>query len=120
VLIARALEQQGLYDPQDGFFYDRLVFPSGDTNQVRVQTIGGLLPALSAVGLPPRATAAAQRLGKRFARLRRTYDETGGTMIGRVRQLHAGGEATLPTITAPESRPHPPEEHFDEAAYLSP
>jgi len=120
VLIARALEQQGLYDPQDGFFYDRLVFPSGDTNQVRVQTIGGLLPALSAVGLPPRATAAAQRLGKRFARLRRTYDETGGTMIGRVRQLDDGGEATLLSIIAPESLRHALKELFDEAAFLSP
>ena len=31
VLIARALERQGLYDPDDGFFYDRLVYPSGDS-----------------------------------------------------------------------------------------
>ena len=29
VLIARALEQQGLYDADDGFFYDRLVVPLG-------------------------------------------------------------------------------------------
>ena len=29
VLIARALERQGLYDPEDGFFYDRLVLPVG-------------------------------------------------------------------------------------------
>ena len=29
VLIARALEQQGLYDADDGFFYDRLVLPVG-------------------------------------------------------------------------------------------
>ena len=30
VLIARALERQGLYDSDDGFFYDRLHYPSGD------------------------------------------------------------------------------------------
>ena len=29
VLIARALDSQGLYDPEDGFFYDRLALPSG-------------------------------------------------------------------------------------------
>ena len=33
VLIARALEGQGLYDADDGFFYDRLVYPSGDSRR---------------------------------------------------------------------------------------
>ena len=78
-MIARALEQQGLYDPEDGFFYDRLVLADGSTRQVKVQTIGGVLPVLPAVGLPERATAAAARLGKRFARLRQAYADTGGT-----------------------------------------
>jgi hypothetical protein len=59
VLIARALEQQGLYDPDDAFFYDRLVRPSGETAQVKVQTISGLLPVLPAVGLSSRRRAAA-------------------------------------------------------------
>ena len=45
VLIARALDGQGLYDAEDGFFYDRLVYPSGETTQVRVQTIVGPDPA---------------------------------------------------------------------------
>ena len=44
VLIARALEGQGLYDTDDGFFYDRLVYPSGDSTPVKVQTISGLIP----------------------------------------------------------------------------
>ncbi len=55
VLIARALERQGLYDAEDGFFYDRLVYPSGESTQVKVQTISGLIPVLPAVGLPTRA-----------------------------------------------------------------
>ena len=29
VLIARALDRQGLYDAEDAFFYDRLVLPVG-------------------------------------------------------------------------------------------
>ena len=33
VLIARALDEQGLYDAEDGFFYDRLAFPSGDSRR---------------------------------------------------------------------------------------
>ena len=31
VLIARALDRQGLFDADDGFFYDRLVYPSGES-----------------------------------------------------------------------------------------
>ena len=51
VLVARALERQGLYDTEDAFFYDRLVFPSGESTQVKVKTISGLLPLLPAVPL---------------------------------------------------------------------
>ena len=73
VLVTRALEQQGLYDPEDGFFYDRLVYPSGESTQVKVQTISGLIPVLPAVDLPPRAVDVAGALGKRFARLRESW-----------------------------------------------
>ncbi len=119
VLITRALERQGLYDPVDGFFYDRLVYPSGETTQVKVQTIAGLLPVLPAVGLPPRATELAERLGKRFARLRATFEETGGTMIGRVRGL--GDERTvLLSVIDPDDLRSTLEAFFDEAAFLSP
>jgi hypothetical protein len=119
VLITRALERQGLYDPDDGFFYDRLVHPSGETTQVKVQTIAGLLPVLPAVGLPPRATAVADRLGKRFARLRETFEETGGSMVGRVRGL--GDEQTvLLSVIDPDDLRRTLAAFFDEAAFLSP
>jgi Mannosylglycerate hydrolase MGH1-like glycoside hydrolase domain len=119
VLITRALERQGLYDPVDGFFYDRLVAPSGETTQVKVQTIAGLLPLLPAVGLPPRATELAGRLGKRFSRLRAAFEETGGTMIGRVRGL--GDERTvLLSVIDPDDLRRTLEAFFDEAAFLSP
>ena len=40
VLIARALDRQGLYDTEDGFFYDRpCTRPAG--TPVKVQTISG-------------------------------------------------------------------------------
>src|ERR1700759_2515513 len=78
VLVARALEKQGLYDAEDAFFYDRLVYPSGDATQVKVKTIAGLLPLLPAVPLSGHAVEAARGLGKRFARLRENWSETGG------------------------------------------
>jgi hypothetical protein len=115
-LIARALEQQGLYDHDDGFFYDRLVYPSGESAQVRVQTISGLLPVLPAAGLPQRAVDLAERLGKRFARLRQTWEETGGTMVGRVRAT--GDErSVLISVIDPEDLRHTLQAFFDEAAF---
>ena len=80
VLVARALERQGLYDADDAFFYDRLVFPSGESTQVKVKTISGLLPLLPAAPLSARVVRAAERLGKRFARLRDAWTETGGAL----------------------------------------
>ena len=78
-LIARALERQGLYDAEDGFFYDRLVYPSGESTQVKVQTISGLLPVLPAVGLPPRAVEARARARQAVrAAARQRIAETGG------------------------------------------
>jgi Mannosylglycerate hydrolase MGH1-like glycoside hydrolase domain len=119
VLIARALEQQGLYDPEDGFFYDRLVFPSGETSQVKVRTISGLIPLLPAVGLPAGAADAANRLGKRFARLRENWTDTGGSLVGRVRQF--GDQRTvLVSVINPEDLRLTLREFFDEAAFLSP
>jgi hypothetical protein len=119
VLIARALDVQGLYDPEDSFFYDRLVFPSGETSQVKVRTISGLIPLLPAVGLPANAAEIAHRLGKRFARLRESWTETGGTLVGRVRQL--GDQRTvLVSVLDPDDLRLTLKEFFDEAAFLSP
>ena len=84
VLVARALERQGLYDADDAFFYDRLVYPSGESTQVKVKTISGLLPLLPAVPLSAGSSEAAERLGKRFARLRDAWAETRWSARGRL------------------------------------
>jgi hypothetical protein len=117
--IARALERQGLYDADDAFFYDRLVYPSGETTQVKVKTISGLIPVLAAVGLPPQAIKAASRLQKRFARLREGFIETGGN-TGRLRLAGEDGQSLLLSVTDPADLARTLREFFDEAAFLSP
>jgi hypothetical protein len=119
LLIARALDQQGLYDPGDAFFYDRLVHPSGESTQVKVQTISGLIPVLPAVGLPATAVALAEKLGKRFARVRTDWEETGGSMIGRARET-ADGHSVLLSVINPDELRRTFKEFFDESAFLSP
>jgi hypothetical protein len=117
--VTRALQQQGLYDPEDGFFYDRLVYPSGESTQVKVQTISGLIAVLPAVDLPPRAVEMASALGKRFARLRENWAAAGGSRIGRVHE-HGEERITVLSVIAPEDLRHTLEAFFDEAAFLSP
>jgi hypothetical protein len=117
VLVARALERQGLYDSDDAFFYDRIVYPSGESTQVKVKTISGLLPILPAVPVSRRVVEAAQRLGKRFVRLRDAWAETGGTLgVGRVR---ADETVLISVIDADELR-NTLVTFFDESEFLSP
>ena len=67
---------------------------SGESTQVRVQTISGLIPLLPAVGLPMRAARAAARLGKRFARAARELrGDRRARIVGRVRTI---GDETGP------------------------
>lgn len=65
VLIMDALE---CHEPEDGFFYDQLIDPSGHRSAIRVQTLVGVIPALPAVSLPTADTDRIRRLRKRFAR----------------------------------------------------
>jgi hypothetical protein len=119
VLIARGLARQGLFDEGDAFFYDRLVLPTGESSRVRVKTISGLIPLLPAVGLPAPAGERAQRLGKRFARLRESFEATGGSLVGRVLEL--GERSTvLVSVLAPDALRRTLGEFFDEDAFLSP
>jgi hypothetical protein len=117
--IAGALESQGLWDADDGFFYDRLVLPSGESAPVKVRTIAGLIPLLPAAGLSVAAAATADDVGKRFARVRQNWVDAGGSMVGRVRQV--GGQRTvLVSVINPDELKNTLREFFDEDAFLSP
>ena len=119
VMIARALDRQGLYDEEDAFFYDHITPPGGEPRPVRVKTIAGLIPLLPAVALPMPTAEWAQQLGKRFTRLRERFLETGGSLVGRVREL---GEhrTVLVSVLAPDELRRTLGEFFDEDAFLSP
>ena len=56
--ICRAMRSFGsmgvsLWDEQDGFFYDVLVGPHGETETMRVRSLVGLLPLLAVANCPP-------------------------------------------------------------------
>ena len=119
VMITRALDRQGLFDSEDAFFYDRITPPGGEPTPVRVKTIAGLIPLLPAVALPMPTAEWAQQLGKRFARLRERFLETGGSLVGRVREV-SEQRTVLVSVLSPDDLKRTLREFFDEHAFLSP
>ena len=49
VAITDAINRQGLWDEEDGFYYDRLVAPDGSRSPVPVRSMVGIVPLLGAV-----------------------------------------------------------------------
>jgi hypothetical protein len=119
VMIAQALERQGLYSHEDGFFYDRVVFPSGESTEIRVQTISGLIPLLPAIPLPVAAAVSPDPLDRRFARLRESRLEGGEIAAGRVLDVDGTRTVLISTIN-PDNLRLTLRTFFDEAAFLSP
>jgi hypothetical protein len=68
-LISGALRTAGLWDDEDGFFYDRLRLPDGSRVPLKVRSIVGILPLLAAVVVDERVVARARGVDKRAARL---------------------------------------------------
>ncbi len=56
VFIAEALNQisenyQGAWDEQDGFFYDKLILPNGESFPIKVRSISGLLSLIAVLNI---------------------------------------------------------------------
>ena len=60
VRIAGAINQQGLWDESDAFYYDALHLPDGTSMPLRIHSMIGLLPVLPATSVP-RARGPARR-----------------------------------------------------------
>ncbi|MGH3255303.1 MAG: MGH1-like glycoside hydrolase domain-containing protein [Streptosporangiaceae bacterium] len=67
--IRDALDSQGLWDETDGFYYDRLVTPSGTQIPVRVRSMVGIIPVLAAAIVHEHDLDRALVVGKQFADL---------------------------------------------------
>ena len=84
-LISDAMEAQGLWDEEDGFYYDRLRSPDGSTIPVKVASMVGVLPLMAFAVISEEMITRAQTLGKQTARLlaRRhlTLDELEGSEL---------------------------------------
>src|SRR3954463_12174724 len=90
-LISDALHDQGLWDEEDGFFYDRLRSPDGSTQAVKVRSMVGILPFLAVAVIHEDALAHAHANDKRGAQLlRRRQAEVDKLIADGVLPAHSG------------------------------
>ena len=74
-LISEAIEEQGLWDEEDGFYYDQLRRPDGSVVPVKVRSMVGVLPLTAFAVVDDAAVDRARAMGKHFARLLERHDE---------------------------------------------
>ena len=68
VRITRALDKQGLWDDEEGFYFDVLRDADGNTVPMKVHSMVGILPLLPAAFVPEESVQRSLTLGKHFAR----------------------------------------------------
>jgi hypothetical protein len=121
VRITIAMNQRGLWDEQDGFYYDVLLTPDGRRVPVKVHSMVGLIPVLPAVIVPEAMIERSMELGKHFARFMRNVGVTtevlraGGFVEGR-----HGMRTMVFSVLAPTRLERVLGEMLDESAFLSP
>ena len=121
LVISEAMSSQGMWDEEDGFYYDRLRQRDGSTVPIKVASMVGVLPLMAFAVIPESMVQRAKTLGKRTARLleRRHLDLDGLVQSNIIRGepgqrkllLGVVDEAHLLRILARLA---------DEAAFLSP
>ncbi len=121
VQITRAMNQSGLWDDADGFYYDALRLPDGSTIQLRVHSMVGVIPLLPVVSVPRPATELGMALGHHFAQ----FLASQGVSEDQLRQRgfisqQAGGERMILSILPPVRLERVLREVLDEDAFLSP
>ena len=68
-LISEVFESQDLWDEGDGFFYDQLRLPDGQTYSLKVRSIVGILPLLGVAAIDEELVDRAETVNKRAAEL---------------------------------------------------
>jgi Glycosyl hydrolase family 63 C-terminal domain len=118
--IRRAMDTSGLWDDDEGLYYDQLITPLGTAVPVKVRSMVGIIPLLAAVVLDESELARAETMGKGFARL---VEDFGGrkalTEQGLIRG-EPGAERVLLGVVGVDQVEKLLTKLFDENEFLSP
>lgn len=112
--IAQAMNE--LWDEEDGFFYDRLRKPNGETVVVRARSMVGLLPVFASVRLP---TALWESLPN-FRQRASWFIDNMPHLTGFVRYFTQGGRTELICLVDEARLQRILAQMFDENEFLSP
>jgi hypothetical protein len=120
--ISDALDGLGLWDEQDGLYYDRLKTPSGQAVPVRVRSMVGIIPALAAVVITEDDLRQALAVGKHFADFLIQHEMTDREKLGQRGLLRGepGQQRLLLSICGPDRLGRLFAKLFDESEFLSP
>jgi len=119
VLIVDAMHSKGLWDEDDGFFYDVYHAKDGTATPIKVRSMVGVLPLLGMVALGPDLVATLGTLQKRFARFLGQADSGVSSGAGRVFQV-PGTETLAIGVVPPGEGRRVLSRVFDESEFLSP
>jgi len=115
-LISEAIREQGLWNEEDGFYYDQLRRPDGSVTPIEVRSMVGVLPATAFAVVDDATIERARSMGKHFARLLEGDDER----LRRSGAAAAGNGLTLVGTVSVEHLLRLFSPLFDESAFLSP
>ena len=120
--IGDALDGLGLWDEQDGLYYDRLKAPSGQTVPVRVRSMVGIIPALAAAVITEDDLRKSLAVGKHFAGFLIRHEMTDREKLGQRGLLRgeADQQRLLLSICGPDRLERLFAKLFDGSEFLSP
>lgn len=118
VMISEALARSGLYDADDGFFYDRLIDADGNSTPIKVQTLVGVIPILATVGVPLDQVQRLATVRKAAAR-RLDASESDQGRVFPIRESGGVHRAVVSLVTPDQAR-RTLTHLLDEDAFLSP
>jgi hypothetical protein len=119
-LISRAMDDQGLWDEADGFYYDRLELQDGSLVPIKVRSLVGVLPVLASLVLDENSIQRAQTLGKQFAALRGDQNYLGNLADQGLLRGEPGHRRLLLGVVGVDKVFRVFEKLFDESEFLSP
>ena len=109
---------QGLWDEDDGFFYDMLVHPDGTRERIRLRSMVGLLPLMASTVFEPGVLRSMPRVRERLSAFTARHPELMEN-IHPVRTPGVGGRFLLSLVTTDKLR-RLLSRMLDEAQFLGP
>jgi hypothetical protein len=121
--IAQAMDDLGMWDEQDGMFYDHLSLSSGVVMPIKAKSMVGMIPLLAVSVLDQALLQEAMKFGKQFSDFlekRSLADETKLREQGLLRDGDGRSEKLLLSVVGTDKLVTLLKSLFDETSFLSP